>query len=409
MKDPTCRALTLPSFAAGVAVLCLSACSTPSAKPAGPSYVRKVEFGGPSQTKALAERARKTGDQMYPSVCALLADGNWDFPSQFDICFKKELPQMRTGEARMTQICLNSHYLNQFQENPATLDEMVVHEMAHVAQHYYHPIICRLVVFDPHPPSCWQEGIADYVCFKLGQTNGWHCAECDSQYPHYRNGYSCAGAFLLYLEGTYNSNVVRQLNTVLRRGRYSDDFFVSTTGKDLAALWSEFQRTPAFTSSAARMLELQQALGFTEGKPPKDIERRLKLFLDQNADAATRQMIKRASIPGLARGDIQTRLAIVGYFTQPGGTAESYLAKLQEKQELPGFAKGQHGSITGLVGPRDVNLVFPAVRCFTATKQGDPSTYHYTVARPAEVSTWEVVRAWRTGADGRVAEEYSVP
>ena len=157
------------------------------------------------------------------------------------------------------------------------------------------------------------------------------------------------------------------------------------------------------------MLELQQALGFTEGKPPKDIERRLKLFLDQHADAATRQMIKRASIPGLARGDIQTRLAIVGYFTQPGGTAESYLLRLQEKQELPGFAKGQHGSITGLVGPRDVNLVFPAVRSFTATKQGDLSTYHYTVARPTEVSAWEVVRAWRTEADGRVAEEYSVP
>jgi hypothetical protein len=408
MKDSAFRALKLPSFAAGVAVLFMNACSTPSAKRAGPPYVRKVEFSGAPQIRALAERARQTGDQMYPGVCALLADGNWDFPSHFDICFKKRLPRMRSGEARMTQICLNNQYLQQFKENPATLDEMVVHEMAHVAQHYYRPIIGRWVVLTPRPPFCWQEGIADYVCFKLGQTNGWRCAECDSVYPHYRNGYSCAGAFLLYLEGTYSSNIVRQLNTALRQGRYSDDFFLNTTGKDLAALWSEFQHTPAFTPSAVRMLKLQQALGFADGKPPKDIERRLKLFLDQHTDTATWPMIKRAYIPGLATGDIQTRLAIVGYFTQPGGTAETFLVSLQQKQELPGFAKGQHGSITGIVGPRDVNIVFPAVRSFTAKKQGDPSTYHYTVSRPTEVSTWKLVRAWRTDAEGRIVEEYCV-
>jgi Peptidase of plants and bacteria len=309
---------------------------------------------------------------------------------------------------RMTQICLSSQYLEQYKENPAALDEMVVHEMTHVAQHYYHPIIGRLVVVDSHPPSCWQEGIADYVCFKLGQTNGWRCAECDSVYPHYRSGYSCAGALLLYLEGTYNSNLARQLNTALRQGRYSDDFFLNTTGKDLEALWSEFQRTPAFRPTAGRMLALQQALGFSEGKPPKDIERRLKVFLDEYADAATRQTIKRAYIPGLTTGDVQARLAIVGYFTQPGGTAETYMVSLQQKNELPGFAKGQHGSITGVVGPRDVNIVFPFVRSFTATKQGDPSTYHYAVSRPTEVSTWKLLRAWRTDVEGYVVEEYCV-
>ena len=409
MKDSAFRALNVPSLIVCGAVIFLTACSTPSAKHAGPSYVRKVEFSEAPQMKALAERARQTGNQMYPSVCALLADGNWDFPPQFDICFKKKLPRMRTGEARMTQICLNTQYLEQFKENPAALDEMVVHEMAHVAQHYYRPIIGRLVVVDPHPPSCWQEGIADYVCFKLGQSNGWRCAECDSVYPHYRNGYSCAGAFLMYLEETYDSSIVRQLNTALRQGHYSDEFFLKATSKDLSALWLEFQRTPAFTPSAARMLEMQLALGFVNGEPPKDIKRRLTLFLDQHADAATRQMIKRAYIPGLTGGDIQTRLAVVCYFTQPGGTAETYMVSLQQKNELPGFAKGQHGSITGLVTFRDLNSVFPAMRSFTATKQGDSSTYHYTVSRPAEVSTWRLQRAWRTDADGHVVEEYRVP
>jgi hypothetical protein len=120
-------------------------------------------------------------------------------------------------------------------------------------------------------------------------------------------------------------------------------------------------------------------------------------------------VIKRAYIPGLAAGDIQTRLAMVGYFTQPGGTAESYMVSLEQRDQLPGFAKGQHGSLTGILGPRDLNLVFPGVRSFTAIKKGDPSTYHYTVSRPTEVSAWKLLRAWRTDAEGRVAEEYGVP
>jgi hypothetical protein len=104
MKGLGLRALNAPSLILCAGLALLSACSTPSPKLAGPTYVHKVEFSGAPQIKALAKRARQTGNQMYPSVCALLADTNWDFPSHFDICFKKKLRRMRTGEARMTQI-----------------------------------------------------------------------------------------------------------------------------------------------------------------------------------------------------------------------------------------------------------------------------------------------------------------
>jgi hypothetical protein len=391
------------------AVTLLTACSTPLTKHAGPTCVRKVDFSVAPDAKALAEHARQTGTQMYPAVCALLADGDCEFPAQFDICLKKQLRGMRSGEARVTQICLNAQYLPQFTEKPGVLDQALVHEMAHVAQHYYRPIIGRWVVTTPRPPFCWQEGIADYVCFKLGQTNGWRCAECDAAYPHYSNAYSCAGAFLMYLEGRYNANIVRQLNTVLRQGRYTDAFFRAATGKDLPALWGEFQHTPAYTPSAARMLELQQALGFVDGRLPKDIERRLKRYLDEHASAATRKMIKPAYFPGVAAKDIQTRLAIIGYFTQPGGAAETYMRSLQENYELPGFAKGQHGTLTGVLGLRDLNQVFPVERSFTATKRGERSTYHYTVARASAEGAWKLKRTWRANADGSVAEEYRIP
>jgi hypothetical protein len=371
--------------------------------------VRKVDYSAAPLLKAVAERARQIGNQLYPAVCALLADGDWNFPPQFDICLKRKLPHMRFGETRIVQVRLSAQYLEPLKDDPAALDQMLVHEMAHVAQHYYRPLLGRLLVLSPHPPSCWEEGIADYVCFKLGLTNGWACAECSSPFPHYRNGYSCAGAFLLYLDGTYNSNIVRQLNTALRQGRYSDAFFQQATGKELRALWAEFQQNPAFTPDAARMLELQHTLGFADGEAPKDLQRRLKRFLDEHADAPTRQMIRYASIPGHTAGDVQTRLAIVCYFTQPGGTAETYLVGLQEKHQLPGFAKGDHGTLTGVLRPRNLNVAFPAERSFTATKRGDLSTYHYTVVRLPRESSWKLQRAWRTGPDGLVAEEYRVP
>src|SRR5512141_928292 len=114
MKDPDTGVLKVEFLFLCVAVTLLGACSTPSARHAASPCVRTVDFSAAPDAKALAERARQIGNQLYPHVCALLADGSWDFPQQFDICFKKKLRGMRTGEARITRICLNAQYLEQF-------------------------------------------------------------------------------------------------------------------------------------------------------------------------------------------------------------------------------------------------------------------------------------------------------
>jgi hypothetical protein len=344
MDSALLRSVFFGSRIASLTVVLLTVCSTSSSKPAAATPVRNVDCGADSKLEAFAERARQTGNRFYTAVCALLADGKGDPPQQFDICFKKKLPHRHSGEARFNTVCLNLQYLEAFKDL-ATLDYILVHEMTHVAQHYYRPIVGGLVMYNSNPPFSWQEGIADYVCFKLGLTNGWECAECSGLFPHYRNGYGCAGAFLLYLEGTYGSNIVRQLNTALRQALYTDEFFRQTTGKELPALWADFQRTRGFTAGAARMLELQRTLGFKDGKPPKGIERRLSLYLEQHAD---------------------------------------------------------------VLSPRNLEVTFPAERSFTATKEGDPSAYHYTVIRPSSASSWQLQRAWRTDAEGQLADEYSV-
>src|SRR5579863_206304 len=232
MMDSTFAALSFRLLAACIGAAFLNGCASPPVNPGGPGCVRRVDFSQAPEMKVLAERARQTGNRMYPKVAALLAAGCRDFPGHFDICVKKQLVSQRVAETRLTEICLDAGYLPLFKEDPDAFDQMLVHEMAHVAQRYYRPILGGWVIYDPRPPACWEEGIAEYACFKLGQTNGWSCPECSFAYPHYRYGYSCAGAFLLYLDNNYNSNIVRQLNAALRHGGYSDAFFTRATGKD---------------------------------------------------------------------------------------------------------------------------------------------------------------------------------
>jgi hypothetical protein len=358
--------------------------------------------------RVVAERARKIADHHYPATCALLNDGHSDFPKQFDICFT-QVASGNMAETRLDQIRLNAQYLDEFENETGTLEQVVVHEMTHVAQHYYRPIIGRWLVNNPRPARFWVEGMADYVCFRLGATNHLHCEECNAVFPHYKDGYSCAAAFLLYLEQTYNRALVPQLNAALRRGGHSDDFFFQMTGKDVEALWTEFRQTPAFTRGAARMLELQQTLGFVDGKAPKDIEQRLKSFMEAHADEPARELIKDARVQGQPPKDIQTRLSLAYYFTQPGGTAEVFMLRLQKQHELPGFLTGEHGTVSYELSSRDLSVAFPVTRSFTASKDGETAVYHYMVYRNSEETGWKLQRAWRTSADGTLLTEFPFP
>ena len=384
-----------------------TSCSTPTHQ-TSQSVVHKLNQGTTARTQVVAENALKTAEATYPAICALLANGDSAAPRQFDILFKPKLPGGELAVTRLDQILLNTQYLQEFEDERAVFEEVLVHEMTHVAQHYYRRIIGHWLVANPRPPVYWVEGIADYICFKLGFTNGMHCAECNSVFPSYREGYSCAGAFLLYLEQAYNPNIVPQLDAILRAGRYSDDFFFQATGKDLARLWAEFRQTSAFTPSAARMLQLQEKLGFVKGKAPKDIEQRLDTYLEAHGDDKTKTITGWAHVPGLAKGEVQPRLAIIYYFTQPGGSSEAFISNLQEKQQLPGFANGEHGTLKSFLGARDLNVTFPATRSFTASKQGEASIYHYTVYRASEEDGWRLLRAWRTNPKGGT-EELPVP
>jgi Peptidase of plants and bacteria len=408
MRSSTASDFIARSRVACVALVLLCSCTTPPPDQARPSSVRKVDFSAAQEYEAFAGHVRKVGNQMYPQVCALLSDGKTSFPLHFDVWLKPKLPKGNPGETRMSGIFLDTSYLKNGEDDLRYFDHVLIHELAHVAQHYSRPIVGSWVVYTSRPPNCWQEGIADYVYFKLCETNDQPCG-CGLRFPHYLSGYSCAAAFLLYLENTYSSNVVRQLNAVLRRGDYSDEFFLKTTGKKLPDLWAEFQQTSAFTLNAARMLELQKTLGYVDGKPPKDIVSRFQSFINQATNAATKEMLRLSSLSFLKKGHETTGLAAFLYFSQPGGTPETYVISLQQENRLPGIDNAQETELSSRLKLSDMDPKYPCARNFTATRRGDPFTYHYAVFSPSPNADWKLQRAWRTSPDGALLEEYSVP
>lgn len=81
--------------------------------------------------------------------------------------------------------------------------------------------------------------------------------------------------------------------------------------------------------------------------------------------------------------------------------AEAFLHNLKENGQLPGWPTNDKGTIYG--------EALPGFEQFDGRKYGDPSTYHYQVARTSDGSTWKLQKAWRTDQDDNMVEEFPVP
>ncbi len=336
---------------------------TSSLEPIGPKSVRDIEVRDAPEALALVERAREIGNDVYPQILDLLGDGKSDAPRRLDIVFRTHVvvPQFAVGEealgcAYRKTVVLNAGFLC---EHPENLDALLVHEMAHVAQNYsnfpyrhawqwyahrfsftaMHPFGTR----PPNMPFYWTEGIADYVCAKLGHTNAWSCPQCDEHYSHYTGGYTCAAAFLLYIDNAYGTRVIRRLNSILRDGTYSDQFFAEVTGRTLDELWADFEETGAYTPIAAQINELRQALGYENGKPPKDLELRLEKYFSKHPELKG-YFATLGTWHGRAPEDAQRLIEFIIYtLQQPGGqnSLQTADAAFMELHQALGYTDGK--------------------------------------------------------------------
>ena len=193
--------------------------------------VRNVDFSETPELAELAFRARQIGNENYPRVLTLLPDATSKLHRRFDIVFKKQIAG-NAAQTIGTRIYLNGSW---YGSNALSLELDLTHEMAHVAQQH-----------TGESTWYWTEGLAAYVCYKLGCTNGPTGPQVEPATPHYTAGYWCTGAFLVFLDQVYGQQVVQRLNVELRKNSYSDRMFTEATGRSLDDLWKEFQSTPAY-------------------------------------------------------------------------------------------------------------------------------------------------------------------
>jgi hypothetical protein len=193
-----------------------------SPKPEGRKVITpcRVDCSEAPEMLDFANKAARLVEDVYPRIQNKL-DPSYMISSLI-LKFKKD--QTYPGLVVGFTINLSSQW---FLQHPDDLGA-VVHETTHVAQAY-----------GPSQPSWLVEGIADYMRFWLGYQNSWSYPHCDAHTPHYLNGYSCAAAFLQYVERVYDKDIVPKVHIAMRSNKYNDLLFKELTGKIIQELWPE--------------------------------------------------------------------------------------------------------------------------------------------------------------------------
>jgi hypothetical protein len=201
--------------------------------------------------KDYALKSRATAAEWYPRINEVLYGPNHTLP--FDtiaILFEPDLkaPAVTNGNI----IRADCNYIKVM---PDDYRAMIIHELAHVVQHYWGV---------PSNASWIVESMADYVRHKYFEKdiretlrlreNGALFDYIDKQ-PYflslqnggaslddegYLNSYTVGATFLFWLENHKDAQIVRKLNLALGQGTYTTSLFREWCGIPLDDLWAEF-------------------------------------------------------------------------------------------------------------------------------------------------------------------------
>ena len=120
-------------------------------------------------------------------------------------------------------------------KHPEDLD-VVTHEAMHIVQAYR-----------GHSGPGWiTEGIADYVRHQFGVNNkaaGWSLTPFNEK-QSYTNAYRITARFLVWITQKYKKRFVQSLNTAMREGTYTKNFWKAHTGKTVDELWTLYSQNP---------------------------------------------------------------------------------------------------------------------------------------------------------------------
>gem|GEM_PF-137982 len=178
----------------------------------------------------------------YPKIADELASDGFTPPRKFSVKLAPGEGVAATSGARITG---NAIWLGRETNSGGQALGAMVHEMVHVIQDYGWGRDHNPKATDT--PGWLTEGIADYIRWfqfepeKHGADQEWIRKQRHFEYK-YDAGYRSTANFLNWVSETYDKNIVKELNAVLREGKYDDSIWKERTGKTKAELGAEWAK-----------------------------------------------------------------------------------------------------------------------------------------------------------------------
>ena len=186
-----------------------------------------VDVADAPEMKEWADKAARVCERQYPMICDSLPSDAFKPLTAIRMTLKSDYAGVaQAGGGRITGS------VKYFKANPNDIGAMV-HETVHCVQLYR----------GRGNPGWLVEGVADYVrFFKYEATKPRPLAPERAKYD---GSYRTTAAFLAFLAETYDPQIVRKLNAVMREGKYKEDVWKELTGKPVEELGREWQKSLA--------------------------------------------------------------------------------------------------------------------------------------------------------------------
>jgi len=171
-----------------------------------------------------ADKAKALVTEWFPKVCQLLATEGWKPPKEVHLVFKRDIgpPAYTVGHTITIKVPWITAHPDDF--------GMVIHELTHVIQNYPN---------GADRPGWLVEGMADYVRWWRYEPEGPHPKITERN--KYTDSYRVTAEFLAWCQHHENYHLVTELDRAMRHGEDPMPVFQKVTGKDVDALWSEFE------------------------------------------------------------------------------------------------------------------------------------------------------------------------
>lgn len=206
----------------------------------------------PDLTEWVHQVLAPVAKEWYPILVKMLPSEGYQAPTNLSIQFSKSMRGVAATSGTRIR-CAASWYRQNLKGEAVG---SVVHEMVHVVQQYG-----RGRRNNPNATSApgWlTEGITDYIRFYKfePQTHGAEITQRNLSRAKYDASYRITANFLNWVIDKYDQDLLLQLNTVIREGKYNEEFWKTRTGHTVPELGDEWkaslEKKLSFRSPARR-------------------------------------------------------------------------------------------------------------------------------------------------------------